>query len=44
MVRFSSLHYHANPSNISVLPLANSAGGHKLGVNGLAVDATNNLL
>ncbi|GAB7343174.1 hypothetical protein MBLNU457_1244t1 [Dothideomycetes sp. NU457] len=27
-----------------VLPLANSAGGHRLGVNGLAVDTTNNLL
>ncbi|KAF7194853.1 hypothetical protein HII31_03813 [Pseudocercospora fuligena] len=27
-----------------VLPLANSAGGHRLGVNGLAVDPTNSLL
>ncbi|KAF2204842.1 WD repeat protein-like protein [Delitschia confertaspora ATCC 74209] len=27
-----------------VLPLANSAGGHRLGVNGLAVDPTNSIL
>ncbi|KAK0994655.1 hypothetical protein LTR54_010753 [Friedmanniomyces endolithicus] len=27
-----------------VLPLANSSGGHRLGVNGLAVDTTNSLL
>lgn len=27
-----------------VLPLANSAGGHRLGVNGLAVDANNSIL
>ncbi|KAF2745496.1 WD repeat protein-like protein [Sporormia fimetaria CBS 119925] len=27
-----------------VLPLANSAGGHRLGVNGLAVDAANSIL
>ncbi|KAK4494716.1 hypothetical protein PRZ48_014072 [Zasmidium cellare] len=27
-----------------VLPLANAAGGHRLGVNGLAVDQTNSLL
>nr|POE72300.1 ubp9-binding protein [Quercus suber] len=27
-----------------VLPLANSAGGHRLGVNGLAVDSTNSVL
>ncbi|KAK4619037.1 UBP9-binding protein [Fulvia fulva] len=27
-----------------VLPLANSAGGHRLGVNGLAVDSANSLL
>ncbi|KAK5687495.1 hypothetical protein LTS10_001633 [Elasticomyces elasticus] len=28
----------------AVLPLANSTGGHRLGVNGLAVDTTNSLL
>jgi hypothetical protein len=27
-----------------VLPLANSAGGHRLGVNGLAVDSHNSIL
>lgn len=27
-----------------VLPLANAAGGHRLGVNGLAVDSTNSIL
>jgi len=27
-----------------VLPLANSAGGHRLGVNGLAVDPNNSIL
>ncbi|TLD34400.1 WD repeat protein-like protein [Venturia nashicola] len=31
------------PSHI-VLPLANSAGGHRLGVNGLAVDSHNSIL
>lgn len=28
----------------AVLPLANSAGGHRLGVNGLAVDPANSIL
>lgn len=27
-----------------VLPLTNSAGGHRLGVNGLAVDSDNSIL
>lgn len=33
-----------NDSSISVLPLANSPGGHRLGVNGLAVDSDQSIL
>lgn len=29
---------------VAVLPLANSPGGHRLGVNGLAVDAERSIL
>jgi len=29
---------------VAVLPLAKSAGGHRLGVNGLAVDAAHSIL
>lgn len=31
-------------NTVAVLPLANSPGGHRLGVNGLAVDADQSIL
>ena len=35
---------HLTAHNTAVLPLANSPGGHRLGVNGLAVDCDQSIL
>lgn len=47
-MRISAVRFGINVADLThrcvVLPLANSAGGHRLGVNGLAVDDEHSIL
>ena len=44
MTPLSNAFAHDHTDAITVLPLANSPGGHRLGVNGLAVDSDRSIL